>query len=321
MTGVPYSTIVGGVSLVTSGAGGTSQSNPTWGGSGGGISGYGIPNWQQGIDMSSNLGSTHYRNYPDVAMPADNIFTVYRNDTVIGGTGGTSACSPLWAGFMALVNQEAASQGMPPVGFPNPAIYAIGKVGGAVYTSCFHDVTTGNTFNSHNPNRFAAQSGYDLCTGWGSPTGIDTISALIGTGTNDFTFSSFQSVVNIVGGGSANAAITMTGRRHFVNRPGVFLLDFSSAVQVGFPFPNCLQCRKGSGSNCPKKRFRRWLVDDKTGFFGSIGPGQNRKIGNELTMNLFRPKNELHHKSQNKFIYNSLKMVGLLGFEPRTKRL
>ena len=96
LTGAPYSTIVGGVSLTTSGTNGPWQSDNTWSGSGGGISGYGIPDWQQGINMSTNQGSVSYRNYPDVAMPADNIFTVYKNGTVVGGTGGTSASSPLW---------------------------------------------------------------------------------------------------------------------------------------------------------------------------------------------------------------------------------
>jgi len=210
LTGNPYATIVGGVSLATSSAGGPWQSDPTWGGSGGGISGYGIPNWQQGINMTTNLGSTSYRNYPDVAMPADNIFTVYEDGSIVGGTGGTSAASPLWAGFMALVNQQAATLGKPAVGFVNPAIYAIGKGSYTVYTNCFHDVTTGNTFNSQNPSRYAACPGYDLCTGWGSPTGSNTISALVGTGTNDFMFFSSPGSFSLVAGASANATITMT---------------------------------------------------------------------------------------------------------------
>ena len=55
LTGNPYATVVGGVSLNTSIAGGPWTSDPTWGGSGGGISGYGIPTWQQGINMVTNL--------------------------------------------------------------------------------------------------------------------------------------------------------------------------------------------------------------------------------------------------------------------------
>jgi hypothetical protein len=42
-----------------------------WSGSSGGISSiYPIPDWQQGIDMSLNHGSTTRRNVPDVAMVA-----------------------------------------------------------------------------------------------------------------------------------------------------------------------------------------------------------------------------------------------------------
>jgi len=75
-----------------------------------------------------------------------------------------------------LVNQQALAHGRPPVGFVNPAIYAIGK--GPNYTSDFHDVTTGNNFSPSSPANFPAVAGYDLCTGWGTPNGINLINAL-----------------------------------------------------------------------------------------------------------------------------------------------
>jgi len=230
LTGAPYSTIVGGVSLATSGAGGPWQSNPTWGGSGGGISGYGIPTWQQGINMTTNLGSTSYRNYPDVAMPADNIFTVYEGGIIIGGTGGTSAASPLWAGFMALVNEQAASQGKPAVGFINPAIYAIGKGPRTIYTNCFHDVTAGNTFNSQNPNRYLATNGYDLCTGWGTPMGSNTMMALAGVGTNDFVFYPSQAVFPLAAGASASGTITLTRMNGLAGTASFSISGLPSAI-------------------------------------------------------------------------------------------
>jgi hypothetical protein len=68
---------------------------------------------------------------------------------------------------MALVNQQAASYGLPPVGFINPAIYSIGR--SPNYVSTFHDITSGNNLNSGSPNAFLAVAGYDLCTGWGTP--------------------------------------------------------------------------------------------------------------------------------------------------------
>jgi hypothetical protein len=84
----------------------------------------------------------------------------------------------LWAGFMALVNQQAANIGRPAVGFLNPAIYMIGK-SNASYASIFHDVASGNDFSPSSPNKFSAVPGYDLCAGWGSPNGTNLINALV----------------------------------------------------------------------------------------------------------------------------------------------
>src|SRR2546430_1362319 len=77
--------------------------------------------------MTANKGSTTFRNIPDVAMTADNVYVLADNGTAYPGTGGTSVAAPLWAGFAALVNQQAVQNGIPTIGFINPAIYAIGK--------------------------------------------------------------------------------------------------------------------------------------------------------------------------------------------------
>lgn len=183
----PNVTVVGGTTLSTSGPKGAWTSETTWNwatsgrgtnASGGGIStSYAIPSYQKDLDMSSNEGSTTLRNIPDVAMTADNIWVVYDNGSV-GAFGGTSAAAPLWAAFMALVNQQGAANGRNPIGLANPAIYAIGK--GPNYASCFHDITTGNNSNPGSPSKFAAVPGYDLCTGWGTPAGQPLIDALTG---------------------------------------------------------------------------------------------------------------------------------------------
>jgi hypothetical protein len=167
--------------LTTTGPNGNWAGESTWNqgngvGSGGGISTtYSIPSWQQGVDMTTNLGSTTYRNIPDVAMVAYNVQAVYNNGATSGFMG-TSCAAPLWAGFMALVNQWAASNAKPSAGFINAAIYAIGT--GTNYSTMFHDITTGNNASSRSPNRFYATPGYDLCTGWGTPSGSNLISAL-----------------------------------------------------------------------------------------------------------------------------------------------
>jgi hypothetical protein len=172
----PYITIVGGTTLTT-GSDGSWVSETTWPDSGGGISTvYPIPWWQQGVNMSDNKGSTTMRNIPDVAMVACNIFVIYGNGHESSSFGGTSCAVPLWAAFTALVNQQTAACGGP-VGFINPAVYAIG--GGTNYTSCFHDITTGCNTDPCCPGKFCAVPGYDLRTGWGTPTGQNLINALL----------------------------------------------------------------------------------------------------------------------------------------------
>jgi autotransporter-associated beta strand protein len=179
-TDAPYVTSVGGTTLTTSGPGGAWVSEKVWNwgstGSSGGVSTtYGIPLWQQGISMTANLGSTTMRNIPDVAMTADNVWVLYNNGGS-GSFGGTSCASPLWAGFTALVNQQAAANGQPSIGFINPTVYALGK--GTSYGSTFHDITTGNNTSPTSPGKFYGVTGYDLCTGWGTPTGLNLINAL-----------------------------------------------------------------------------------------------------------------------------------------------
>jgi len=178
----PYLMVVGGTTLAT-GTAGSWSSETVWNagggeGSSGGISSYyPIPSWQQGISMAANGGSTSYRNIPDVAANADNVYLAYgdgRNETVVG----TSCAAPLWAALTALINQQAGLAGRGPVGFLNPAIYALGK--SANYNSRFHDITTGNNTWSGSPNAFYAVAGYDLCTGWGTPAGQNLIDALAG---------------------------------------------------------------------------------------------------------------------------------------------
>jgi len=188
-----YLTLVGGTELSMNGNGGSWSNETVWdhqvinGASTGLIdTGDPIPYYQQAINTTSNGGSSVYRNDPDVAMCADAIEIVYSYETNgviisdnITVVGGTSAASPLWAAFAALVNQQAASEGLPPVGFINPALYRIAQ--GPSYTSCFHDITVGNNINSDSDNLFNAGPGYDNCTGLGTPNGINLINALVGT--------------------------------------------------------------------------------------------------------------------------------------------
>jgi subtilase family serine protease len=91
--------------------------------------------------------------------------------------GGTSASSPAWAAIIALVQQVHGG----PVGFINPAIYELAQSN--LYSNAFHDIKVGNNTDvpfapyclefcgpgSVSQTGYAAGTGYDLTTGWGSP--------------------------------------------------------------------------------------------------------------------------------------------------------
>jgi subtilase family serine protease len=163
-----FVTSVGGTDLTTASAGGAWKSETAWVDSGGGISPdrIAIPSWQQlsGVINSSNRGSTTLRNGPDVSANANFTFYVCADQTTCTANeyGGTSFAAPMWAGFIALVNQQRASNGKSTIGFINPDIYSE-NVTAATYAADFHDITSGRS------GSYSAVTGYDLVTGWGSP--------------------------------------------------------------------------------------------------------------------------------------------------------
>jgi subtilase family serine protease len=173
----PYVTAVGGTDLTTNGPGGSWKSEIGWRGSSGMPSknGVPIPSYQQipGVINSSNGGSTTLRNIPDVAAEANTNQWSCFDAFCTGGSGGTSYAAPQWAGLTALMNEQAVSEGKSPLGFLNPALYAIGV--GSSYDTDFHDITIGNN------GKYSAVKAYDLVTGWGSPNGPNLIEALVGS--------------------------------------------------------------------------------------------------------------------------------------------
>ncbi len=202
-----YVTSVGGTDLVTSGPGGTWVSESTWADGGGGYfskDGIALPSWQHlsGVITTANQGSATYRNSPDVAAESNFDYYVCADQTTCTANyyGGTSFATPLWAGYMALVNQQAVANGNALIGFINPLIYSLGL--GSGYGAAFHDITTGS-------NGYPAVVGYDLATGWGSPNGSGLINALAGTPSGpNFSVSASPVSVTVGLGGSGNSTIT-----------------------------------------------------------------------------------------------------------------
>jgi len=164
----PFVLACGGTRLVASGA---AAGETVWdelasgdGATGGGVSRmFAIPAWQEAAGVPVHPDTKFAgRGVPDVAGDADPL-TGYatRADGQDGVTGGTSAVAPLWAGLIALLNQQLGRN----LGFVNPLLYSES-------TSTFRDIVAGN--NGH----YTAGKGWDACTGLGSPNGTALVKAL-----------------------------------------------------------------------------------------------------------------------------------------------
>ena len=200
-----YVVSVGGTDLVTASAAGPWSSETAWSDSGGGISpdSVAIPSWQKlsGVINSSNKGSITLRNGPDVSANANFTFYTCADQTtcLANEYGGTSFAAPMWAGFIALVNQQLAIDSQPTIGFINPTIYAQNV--GSGYSADFHDITSGTS------GSYSAVTGYDLVTGWGSPK-VGLIAALTGPASPSFSLSASPTSVSVAPGSNGTSMIT-----------------------------------------------------------------------------------------------------------------
>jgi kumamolisin len=213
-----YVVSVGGTDLVTASAAGPWKSETAWTDSGGGISpdSIAIPAWQQltGVINSSNKGSTTLRSGPDVSANANFTFYTCSDQKACQANvyGGTSFAAPMWAGYIALVNQQLVTNGQPTIGFINPTIYAQNIT--SSYATDFHDITSGTS------GSYSAVTGFDLVTGWGSPNGVGLINALAATqktsqtitfpNPGPLTYPSSPNTVTLTATASSGLAVTYT---------------------------------------------------------------------------------------------------------------
>jgi kumamolisin len=237
-------TVVGGTDLQTSGPGGAWVSETVWVYGGGGYftpDAIPIPSWQQldGVITAANEGSTTLRNSPDVAANANFTFYVCADQTTCTANeyGGTSFAAPMWAGYLALVNQQSVAGGNSPLGFINPSIYQIGL--GSGYATNFHDITSGN-------NGYPAEIGYDLASGWGSPNGAGLINALTGASAY-FTISASPASVSGERGGNGTSAITTAAFNGFDS--SISLSASGQPAGVTVTFNPATIAAPGSGSS------------------------------------------------------------------------
>lgn len=159
----PHALACGGTRLQLSGS--TIAAETVWndgasgGATGGGVSdAFPVPVWQQKAGVPGRVGGGSGRGVPDVAGDADPQ-TGYR--VLVDGSsmviGGTSAVAPLWAALIARLAQATGRR----FGAIQPVLYGFGSSG----VSAFHDITSGSN------GAYSAASGWDPCTGLGSPDG------------------------------------------------------------------------------------------------------------------------------------------------------
>jgi subtilase family serine protease len=223
-------TTVGGTDLQTSSAGGPWSSETAWVDGGGGLSPdkFSIPSYQTATASGCSACSKTLRNGPDVSANANFTFYVCADQTTCTANnfGGTSFAAPMWAGYMALINQQAVANGNPPLGFINPSLYTIGL--SSNYTTDFHDITSGS-------NGFSATTGYDLATGLGSPNGAALINALAGgSPAPGFSLSASPASVSVAQGSTGKSTITSTVTGGFSSAISLSASGQPTGVTIGF---------------------------------------------------------------------------------------
>ena len=190
----PFVTAVGGTTLFSNNGQYSAELAWNWlnlglGATGGGVSDiWPIPFYQSAYGtglVTQNGGSAAFRNVPDVAAVGDSVTGVSIYSKINGGwltVGGTSAASPIWAGFLSVVDAAQSSLGLGHIGFFNPELYAFGVASpGAFQQEDFNDVTDGN---NGDPAQFSglpgylAGWGYDNTTGFGSMNGAAFVADL-----------------------------------------------------------------------------------------------------------------------------------------------
>jgi kumamolisin len=175
----PFALACGGTKLLGSGT--AISSEVVWkqggGGTGGGVSNhFARPPYQAKSKVPKSPKGKIGRGVPDIAGDADPN-TGYQVRLVGGQSeviGGTSAVSPLWAGLIALVNQRLAKLGKPHAGFVNPVLFSVPPGAGV-----FHDIVKGDN-DVEGIGKYKAGTGWDPCTGLGSPNGTQLLTALGG---------------------------------------------------------------------------------------------------------------------------------------------
>jgi subtilase family serine protease len=208
------------------------------------------PTWQTG----SGVPSTNVRFVPDIAFAAsvdhDGYLTCTPGFCISGNgfrdaqnkflsvVGGTSAGVPVFAGMMALVNQQSGGS----QGNFNPTLYSLA----ASTPSIFHDVTSGDnkvpcTSGTTNCPSGTTSIGYTAGVGYDPTTGLGSIdgSALVNSfppsaGKPDVQIAKQNTTVTVTHGSSATDTLSFNGVNGFSGT-----LNLTCSVSSGLGTTTC----------------------------------------------------------------------------------
>jgi subtilase family serine protease len=166
---------VGGTTLHLASSKGKYFFETAWGGiSGAGAGGGGISTvFSTPTYQSANGVNYGDRSIPDVSLVADPYTAVSVYDSWDKqdwtGYGGTSVASPLFAGILAIAQEDsvAAGNGILTTAQIHNAIYS--AYNSSSYSTYFNDVALGSNDDVGGLAGYSATTGYDLATGLGSP--------------------------------------------------------------------------------------------------------------------------------------------------------
>ncbi len=156
------------------------------GATGGGVSEvFPLPTWQSQVGImipSANDPKKTGRVIPDVSGLAaywggisgnKSDWLIYE-DSKIALEGGTSAVTPLFASLIVLINEQRKKEGKENLGWINERLYKLSSE-----NHLFNDITNGNNKPTTEYPGYEASSGFDACSGWGTPIGCRLAKALI----------------------------------------------------------------------------------------------------------------------------------------------
>jgi subtilase family serine protease len=247
----PEVLMVGGT-VATTDSSGNRTSEVGWSGSGGGWSTntatFNVrPSWQTGNGVPTNIAQ---RMSPDVALHASSstgAYQFYLNGSLTSGYVGTSFASPVFAGSLAVAEQQIiALGGLPP---NSSGKQRFGRIQDLFYSQngrsdIWLDITSGSNGRLPNGATSNATAGWDMVTGWGA-INFNAFVASQSSTSPDFTISASPSSQTVTQGSGTSYTATVGALNGFSGNVGLSVSGLPSGAGATFN-PSSIS---GSGSS------------------------------------------------------------------------